>query len=89
MSKFVFKRKGADSELPLSIGPELANMKIRICTDGYPETGALYYEGTVRKFIIERQPHPTLISLLPQLLTEAGFTYQPSTEKLRIERIDG
>jgi len=88
LSRFVFKRKDADAELPLSITPELASMKIRICTDGYPEIGALYYEGTVRKFVIERQPHPTLIELLTHLLTEPRFTYQPGTEKLRVERID-
>ena len=39
--------------------------------------------------LIERQPHPSLIALLPQLLTEPGFIYRPSTETIRIERVDG
>ena len=62
-------------------------MKIRICTSGYPETGAVYYEGTVRTFIIERLPHPTLIELLPNLLTVPRFTYRPDQETLMVEHI--
>ena len=89
MSRFVFTRKQDDSALPEAITPELAKMKIRICTSGYPETGAVYYEGTVRTFIVERLPHPTLIELLPNLLTVPRFTYRPGQETLLVERIEG
>lgn len=85
MSRFVFSRKN-EPELPPIITPELARIKIRVCTDGYPETGSMYYEGDVRTFVIERLPHPNLIALLPRLLSEPQFTYRPSTETLVIFR---
>jgi len=88
LARFVFTRKNDDSELPENITPELAKMKIRICTSGYPETGAVYYEGTVRTFIVERLPHQTLIELLPNLLTVPRFTYRPGQETLLVEHID-
>ena len=87
MSRYVFTRK-KDPELPSAITPELANIQIRICTKGYPETGTLYFEGTVRKFVLERLPHETLIELLPNLLTVHSLTYQPASETILIERID-
>lgn len=87
MNRFIFSKKN-ESELPESIVPELAKMRIRISTEGYPETGALYYEGTVRTFVIERLPHTNLIELLPILLTEPRFTYKPANEKLLVERIE-
>jgi hypothetical protein len=87
LSRYVFSRKNNDSELPQGISPELAKMKIRICTLGYPETGAVYFEGTVRTFIVERLPHPTLIDLLPNLLSVPRLTYRPGQETLLIEHI--
>jgi len=87
LARFVFTRKNDDSDLPANITPELAKMKIRICTNGYPETGTVYYEGTVRTFIIERLPHPALVELLPNLLTVPRFTYRPGNETLLVEHI--
>lgn len=87
MSRFVFSKK-SESELPASIVPELAKLHIRICTEGFPDMGALYYEGTVRNFVVERLPHQNLIDLLPRLLTEPRFTYKPASETLLVERID-
>ncbi len=87
LSRYVFSRK-PDPELPPQITPALARTRIRICTAGYPETGSLYFEGTVRQFVIERLPHETLIELLPNLLTVPRFTYRPSTETILVERID-
>ena len=86
MSRFIFSRKN-EPELPASIVPELENTRIRICTEGYPETGALYFEGTVRTFVIERLPHQNLIDKLPLLLTQPRFSYQPGSEPLVVERI--
>lgn len=86
MSRFVFSRK-SEPELPETIVPELSKMRIRICTEGYPETGAQYFEGTVRTFVIERLPHQNLIDKLPLLLTEPRFSYKPANETLIVERI--
>ena len=86
MKKFVF-RMDRDPELPLIITPMLARMKIRICTEGYPDQGALYYEGSVKSFILERIPQESLVNLLPQLLEKPSFTYCLNTETLRVERI--
>jgi len=86
MNRFVFKRK-SEPELPSVIVPELANMRIRIYTEGYPETGAQYFEGTVRTFVIERLPHQNLIDKLPLLMTEPRFSYKPASETLVVERI--
>ncbi len=87
MARYIFTRKIDPSELPENVTLELAKMKIRICTNGYPETGAVYYEGSVRTFIIERLPHPTLIELLPNLLVVPRFTYRPGQETLLVERL--
>lgn len=88
MNRFVFSKKSNEPELPACITPELADMSIRISTDGYPETGALYYEGTIRAFVIERLPHQQLVERLPELLVTPSFIYQPSTETLRVELIN-
>lgn len=87
MNKFVFSKK-SEPELPAGIVPELAKVQIRICTEGFPEKGALYFKGTVRTFVIERLPHQNLIDLLPRLLTESRFTYKPAGETLLVERVD-
>lgn len=87
LSRFVFSRK-QDPELPAGMTPELANLRIRICTDGYPETGSLYYEGTVRQFVVERLPHQSLVERLPELLTSPSFTYRPGSETLLVSRLD-
>ena len=86
MSRFVFSRK-SEPELPEIIVPELAAMRIRIYTEGYPDTGAQYFEGTVRTFVIERLPHQNLIEKLPLLLTEPRFSYKPADETLIVERL--
>ena len=88
MNRFVFSKKSNEPELPACITPELADMSIRISTDGYPDTGAVYYEGTIRAFVTERLPHEQLIERLPELLVSPSFIYRPSTETLRVERID-
>ncbi len=91
MDRFTFRKveptPPPDDELP----PELrllAGLKIRISTFGYPGTGSVYYEGTVRDFVVERMPHQTLVEQLPILLTERRFSYQPGSEKLMVERVD-
>ncbi len=86
MKKYVLRKNVGDTEMPSVIGPELAELKIRIFGEGYPDTGSLYYEGTVGTFVIERLPQPALIEMLPRLLDESRFTYCLNTENIVIER---
>jgi hypothetical protein len=87
MKKYVLRKNVDDTEMPSVISPELAKMNIRIFGEGYPETGSLYYEGTVGTFVIERLPQPALIEMLPRLLDEPRFTYCLSKENIVIERM--
>ena len=86
MKKYVLRKNIDDKEMPSVISPELAKMHIRIFGEGYPETGSLYYEGTVGTFVVERLPQPALIEMLPRLSDEPRFTYCLSTETIVIER---
>lgn len=87
MKTFLLVKKHDDNLLPKTIVPELANMKIRICSEEYPESGVLYFKGTVRIFLFERKPQPVLINMLPRLLTEDRITYCLNTETIVIERL--
>ncbi len=87
MKKFVLRKSVDDRELPSIISPELAGMNIRIFGEGHPETGSLYFEGTVSTFIIERLPQPALIEMLPRLLDESRLVYCLSKENIIIERV--
>jgi hypothetical protein len=89
LNRFVFRKSepAPENDLPPELLP-LARLRIRICTFGYPKTGSVYYEGTVRDFVVEHLPHQTLIEQLPILLTEQRFSYQPGSEKLMVERLD-
>ena len=86
LKKFVLKKQEPDLDPEYNISPELAKMEIVIHSEGYPKDGALYYTGTVRKFIIERIPSPALIEMLPRLLTEPKFSYCLSTETIIVAR---
>ncbi len=90
MSRFTFRKvdPAPEPELPPEITREVARLRIRICSEEYPASGAVYFEGAVRNFVIERLPRPELVALLPRLLTEPSVPYCLSTERLRIERID-
>jgi hypothetical protein len=87
VKKFVLRKSADDRELPSIISPELAGMNIRIFGEGYPENGSLYFEGTVRTFIVERLPQPALIEMLPRLADESRLGYCLSKENIIIERV--
>ena len=69
------------------IDVELLNMKIRIYGEDYPETGQVYYEGSIGKFIKERIPSDTLVGLLTELRHQDKVSYRLSTSENFIERI--
>jgi len=91
LNRFTFRKveppPPPEDELPPEIRM-MARMRIRIGTFGYPKTGSVYFEGSVRDFVVERMPHQTLVEQLPLLMTEQRFSYQPGSEKLMVERID-
>ena len=88
MKKYVLKKHADTSEDLGGIPQELEQVRIWIHSEGYPEEGTLYYEGTVRKFVIERLPSPVLLEMLPRLLQEPSFTYRLNTETIVITKVD-
>lgn len=88
MKKFVLKKHSDTPEALEGIPQELEQVHIRIHSEGYPDGGTLYYEGTVRKFVIERLPSPVLTEMLPRLLQEQSFTYRLNTENIVITKVD-
>jgi len=86
LKKFVLKKKEEEIDPEYNISLELAKMEIQIHSEGYPETGASYFTGTVRKFVVERIPSPALVEMLPRLLTEPKFSYCLNTETIIVAR---
>lgn len=87
MKNFIFIKKHDDSKLPENIVPELAKMKISIHSEGFPNSGAQFFKGSVRIFIFERKPQQVLIDMLPRLLSEDRISYCLNNEKIIIERL--
>lgn len=74
-------------EYDADIDVELLNMKIRIYGQEYPQTGQVYYEGSIGKFIKERVPSDTIVDLLTELRYQDKVTYKLSTTENYIERV--
>ena len=87
MRKFTLKKDYDKDELPEGIDETLAKLKIRI-RSGEGESMRVYYKGSLGKFVIERNPNPTLLDLLPRLHQESSMTYRLHTEEITLERID-
>lgn len=85
MKKFVLKKPEVLDPI-YGITPELEPLQIRIHSEPDPETGTTFFEGSIRKFILERLPTPTLTNLLPQLLQTPTLSYRLSTETIYITR---
>lgn len=85
MKKFVLKKPEVlDPEY--GVPPELEPVQIRIHSESDPEAGTIYFEGSIRKFILERLPAPALTRMLPQLMEMPTLSYRLSTETIHITR---
>lgn len=74
-------------EYDADIDIELLNMKIRIYGEDYPQTGQVYYEGSIGKFIKERIPSAEIVHLLTHLRYQDKVVYRLATSQNYIERI--
>ncbi|HYE09176.1 MAG: hypothetical protein K0R80_1942 [Clostridia bacterium] len=70
-----------------AIDVELLNMKIKIYGEDYEQTGKVFYEGSIGKFIKERIPSDFLVDLLTELRHKDKVSYRLSGGENFIERI--
>lgn len=54
---------------------ELLNTKIRIIDSNFDQTGTIYYEGTISKFLKERIPADFLVDILSNLKNQDEISY--------------
>lgn len=88
MKKFVLKKNPENLDPIEGIPPELEPIRIRIHSEPDPDKGTVFFEGSVRKFVLERIPAPALTQMLPRLRNEPSLSYRLSTETLYITRLD-
>jgi len=69
------------------IDQDLLNMKIRIYDENFQQTGTVFYEGSVGKFIKERKPSEFLVELLTELKLKDKVSYRLNVGENFIERI--
>lgn len=65
----------------------LLNMKIRIYDENFPQTGVVFYEGSIGKFIKERVPSEYIVELLTKLRQQDKVSYRLSGGENFIEKI--
>jgi hypothetical protein len=70
-----------------NIDVELLNMKIKIYGEDFEQTGKVFYEGSIGKFIKERIPSDFLVDLLVELRHKNRVSYRLSGGENFIERI--
>lgn len=87
MKKLVLRKSSANPEIPEGMDPELLKARIRIVGADESHAGKIYYEGSVRTFLIERLPQQRLIDLIAELKDKESVEYRLSEETLRIERV--
>lgn len=92
MKKLVLRKKDNHPDnhpdIPEGMDPQLLKMKIRIVGEGEATEKKVYFEGSVKTFLIERLPQQQLINLIGELLEKESVDYCLSRETLRIERIE-
>ncbi|KPU42520.1 hypothetical protein OXPF_43050 [Oxobacter pfennigii] len=69
------------------IDVELLNKKIKIYDENFENTGIIFYEGSVGKFLKERNPSEYLVNLLIELKGKDKISYKLSNVENFIERI--
>lgn len=85
MQKIKVEMYDAHKDYKTKLDLDLMNTKIKIYNE---EKGAdaLYFEGTVGKFVKERIPSDQIVELLPRLKTEERIEYKLKTEVVIIEK---
>lgn len=86
MRKFVLKKPEVLDPV-YGIPPELEPMQIRIHSNPAPDVGTIFFEGSIRNFVLERLPTPALTHMLPRLLAEPTLSYRLSAETIHITRL--
>ncbi len=87
MKKVKAIRYHAHKYYNVMIDTSLLNMKIRIYDEHFQQTGTIFYEGTIGKFIKERVPTESLVKLLTELKHQDKLSYRFSNCENFIERI--
>jgi hypothetical protein len=87
MKKAKAVRYNAHKYYNVMIDTDLLNMKIRIFDENFHQTGTIFYEGTVGKFMKERVPTESLVELLIELKHKDKLSYRLSDCENFIERI--
>jgi hypothetical protein len=77
----------AHKQYDVMIDQDLLNMKIRIYDENFKQTGTVFYEGSVGKFIKERNPSEFLVNLMTELRHKDKLTYRLNVLESYIERI--
>jgi hypothetical protein len=86
MKKFKLK-KPETLDPAYGIPAELEPVQIRIHSEPTPAIGTVFFEGSVRKFVLERLPTPALTQMMAKLLEEPTLSYRLSTETIHITRL--
>lgn len=77
----------AHKDYDVDIDADLLNIRMRIFGEDFPQTGIIFYEGSVGKFIKERIPSEFLVKLLTELRNKDKITYKLGNSENYIERI--
>jgi hypothetical protein len=77
----------AHLDYDVDIDVNFLNMKIRIYGEDYAETGKVFYEGSMGKFLKERIPSDVLVDLMMGLKHTDKVSYRLSGGENFIERI--
>lgn len=80
-------RYTAHKRYSVAVDTDLLNVKIKIYDENFDQTGKIFYEGTVGKFIKERNPSEYLVELLTQLKDRDRVSYRLGVQENFIEKV--
>lgn len=87
MKKARIRKYTAHKDYDIEVDAKFLNMRIKIYGEDFEQTGQVYYEGSIGKFIEERIPADWLVELLPELRTKDKISYITTGGENFIERI--